>query len=337
VRREYRPQEPPFHVSIELVQGCTLACSFCGMAAIQERPGRDFHFMARSTLVKVLIQIRDLGWKCRIGFAMRGEPSMHPDLYNMIQATRGWLPKANILMLSNGSGFLKKPGPVVNVPRAFDAGLSTLGLDHYEHANFVPKIIDALAERAPLRSGERHELGFKFHKYPDDRAGNPHQQKWNSRTLIQVQDITTATAGTHSNLSNHAGLGAAPDYSMSGKRCHHPFRRMVVHWDGNVPLCCNTWDSPFYVGNVLDTPLGDLWQSDAMGAAREKLMRGERDFAPCHGCNHRSYRVGLLPDLKGQGRVHPPDEQTAADIEKALSRGRHTPVVRIPWKDKSHV
>lgn len=341
-RRKYRTQEPPFNVTMELVEGCTLACSFCAMPAIQHSPGKGFKFMEPATIQKVASQIKDLKWNCRVGFAMRGEPSMHPKLNEMIAIVRETLPRAHITMLSNGSGFLRKPGGAHNVCAIFNAGLSVLGLDDYEGVAFVPKILASIEATAALKSGEDHCLGFKFFKYPESGpAGNPHHRRpRGSRTLIQIRDIAAQDAdkkiGTHGKLFNYAGLGAPPDDSMNGKRCHHPFRQLVVHWDGNVPLCCNTWDSPYYVGNVNEQSLNALWQSNAMGAARERLIRGMRDFAPCKGCNHRSYRVGLLPDLLGQGKLHKPDAQTAEDIEEALSHGAHTKVLRIPWKDGDH-
>jgi radical SAM protein with 4Fe4S-binding SPASM domain len=339
-RRKYRTQEPPFNVTLELTRGCNLRCSFCAVAAIQDKQGRDYSFMEKETLVQTVKQVAEMGWNCRVGFAMRGEPTMHPDYVGMIAATREHLPRAHITMLSNAGGLLRKPGPAANVMALFDAGLNVLGLDHYEGIQFVPKVLQALGEQGRLISGKTHKLGFKFYKYPQDLAGNPHVRRpRNSRTLVQIRDIKAQDAdrkiGTHGKIFNYAGLSAPPDDSMMGKRCHHPFRQIAVHWDGNVPLCCNTWNSPYQVGNVLKTHIGELWQSDSFGAAREKLIRGERDFTPCKGCNHRSYRVGLLPDLMGQGKLHKPDEQTSADIKRALSHGARDKVVRLPWKENA--
>ena len=339
-RRKYRTQEPPFNVTLELTRGCNLRCHFCAVSAIHDKPGSGYKFMEESTLRKALTDVKSLGWNCRVGFAMRGEPTLHPDYVGMVRATREILPRAHVTMLTNAGGLLRKPGPVANVQALFDAGLSVLGLDDYEGIKFVPKVLEAI-ESAPnsakLKSGVKHRMGFTFYKYPQDVRGNPHKRRpLGTRTLVQIRDISVEDAdkkkGTHGKIFNYAGLSAPPDDSMSGKRCHHPFRQIAIHWDGNVPLCCNTWDSPYHVGNTNSTPVGELWQSDALGAAREKLIRGERDFTPCLGCNHRSYRVGLLPDLMGRGKLHRPDTQTAADITEALSHGPADPPIRIPWK-----
>jgi radical SAM protein with 4Fe4S-binding SPASM domain len=343
-RRKYRVQEPPFNVSFELTLGCNLRCPMCAVGVVHDKPGRDYKFMELRTITRVVEQIRDLKWNCRIGFAMRGEPSLHPQRAEMMAEVRKYLPKAHITMLTNGGGLLGGPGPVANVNALFDAGLNVLGMDHYTNIKFVPKILEAFCEehkpkrnKKPLPeliSGD-HYGQFQFFRYPQDRRGNPHVRRpRNSRTLIQIRDIMEQDkdnkTGTHSKVFNYGGLSFPPDDSMDGKRCHHPFRPMVVQWDGNVPGCCNDWRSAYNVANVHERTLEQIWQSDEFGAMREKLYHGQRDFVPCKGCNHRSYRVGLLPDLLGKGKLRKPDEQTARDIAKVVKRGDHTPMINPP-------
>lgn len=334
-RRKYRVQEAPFNVSFELTLGCNLRCPMCAVHIIHDKPGSGYKFMQKETLVKVVKEIKQLKWNCRIGFAMRGEPSLHPDYIGMVAAVREHLPKAHITMLTNGGGLLRKPGATSNVMAIFEAGLNVLGLDHYTGIEFVPKILKTINEEGQLVSGMTHKLGFDFYRYPEDRRGNPHVRRpRGSKTLVQIRDIMVQDkenkVGTHSKVFNYAGLSYPPDDSMAGKRCHHPFRQLIVQWDGNVPGCCNDWVSAYNCGSVLEHSLGEIWQNDAFGAMREKLIRGERDFKPCKGCNHRSYRVGLLPDLLGKGKLHKPDQQTKDDIAAVLAKGNHTPFVRKP-------
>jgi len=347
-RRKYRTQEPPYNLALELVKGCSAACHFCAMQAIQERPGRGYKFMEKNTLISIMEQVKDLKWHCRVGFAMRGEPSEHPYLAEMVAVVRAYMPKTHMVMLSNGSGFMHKPGPVENITNVFNAGLSVLGLDDYQGLKWVEKIMNALSEHGRLHSGVRHKLGFTYYDYPRDPRGNPHlsvvelgngetvRRRRGEHTLVKIRDISLESAdekrGNHNKLSNFAGLAFPPNDKMAGKRCHQPFRQMVVHWDGNVPICCGTWDSPYNCGNVLSEGVDACWQSNAMGAAREMLIRGRREFNPCKGCDSRSFRVGLLPNSKGKGRLHTPDEQTFSDIEAALAGGPRDKIVRVPWQ-----
>lgn len=347
-RRKYRVQEPPFNVTLELTQGCNLRCSFCAVSGIQEKQGKDYTFMEKSTLTKVCEEVAELGWNCRVGFAMRGEPTMHPDYVGMIAETHRCLPRAHITMLTNAGGLLRKPGPSANVKALFDAGLAVLGLDNYDGVGLVPKVMEGIenATKKNLVSGRSYAIqdpnaavstAFQFYHYPRDLAGNPHVRRpRGSHTLVCIRDIAAQDAeekkGNHGKLFNYAGVGAPKNDKMRGKKCHHPFRQIAIHADGKVALCCNSWRGEYFCGDVTKQSIESIWQGDAFGAAREMLYRGRREFGDCDGCDHRSYRVGLLPDSQGQGTMHRPDAQTASDIAKALAAGPTTTPVLRPWE-----
>lgn len=335
--RKYRKQEPPFAVSIELAEGCNLYCGFCAIPGIREKGNKNYKFMTMETVTSLVTQMRDLRWNARIGFQLHGEGTMHPDYVGMIRKVHEYLPKSNKSMLSNGGGLLRKPGPVQNIKDLFDAGLSVLSLDDYKGANIVPKILASLSTNAPLKSGKKHPLGFTFYNYPEDLNGNPHLRRPpGTHTLVRVRDIEEQSKdkhrGNHSVLYNYAGVGFPKNDKMVGARCAQPFRQLAVRWDGTVAVCCNDWRGEYVCGNVVRDGVEAVWQGAALGAAREMLIQGRREFAPCEGCDHRSYRVGLLPDQKGRGKVHKPDEMTAADIVAAVKKGPLIKPVLREWE-----
>lgn len=345
--RKYRVQEPPFSISLELSEGCNLACPFCGIAGIQERPGAGFKFMSEEVIESAMSQVAALDWSARIGFAMRGDPTMHPDYARMVQITTEHRPRSSKLLLTNGGGLLRKPGPAANIEALFGAGLTALGLDHYQNVGFVPKIKRALAQSlgvTELESGMRYTLlggtEFAFFMYPEDPEGNPHKRhRPGTHTLIEIRDPSwtekTDKKGNHNRLSNHAGAGAPPNDRMIDKRCALPFRQMAIRWNGDVAACCNDWRGEYKCGNVLREGVEAIWQSNAMGALREMLMQGRAGVTPCEGCDHRSYRNGLLPDLLGKGKVHKPDAQTREHVAEALAGGSYTEPVLRPWEKQS--
>lgn len=337
--RKYRRQEPPFAVSIELAEGCNLYCNFCAIPGIRERHDKNYKFMTKDTVTSLVTQMKKLKWNARIGFQLHGEGTMHPDYVEMIGLVNEHLPKSNKSMLSNGGGLLRKPGPVENILSVFKAGLNVLSLDDYKGANIVPKILEKLGEHGKLRTGTMHSLGFTFYQYPEDLKGNPHLRRpHGTHTLVRVRDIEEQSKiqkrGNHSVLYNYAGVGFPKDDSMKGARCAQPFRQLAVRWDGTVAVCCNDWRGEYVCGNVVTDGVEAIWQGAALGAAREMLIKGKREFAPCEGCNHRSYRVGLLPDQKGKGKLHRPDEQTAADVAAAIKLGPLIKPVLREWEVK---
>jgi hypothetical protein len=335
-------QDAPFAVQFELTEGCNLRCTFCGLNGIREPKINDYKCMTPEILSNVMHQIVKAGWNPRVEFAMRGEPTMHPDYVQMIKTARTFAPRLQLMMTSNAGGLMRRPGPLANVRALFDAGLNILALDDYTGVNFVGKVRTALHESGHLSigNGEGHHfygadgVSFNVYEYPDNKEGNPHQRVGhNGRMLSFIKAIDVAEDGTHATLSNHAGVGAAPNDNEYGSRCAKPFRELAVRFDGNVSVCCNDWRGVYKCGTLLEEGgLLKVWNGAAMNAARQKLMVGERDFGPCKGCDARSYRVGLLPDKFGKVTLPLPDAKTAAAIAKAVSGPSYTAPVLRPWE-----
>jgi MoaA/NifB/PqqE/SkfB family radical SAM enzyme len=324
----YRVQEQPYAVQIELVEGCNLRCTFCGLSGIRGKDN-DYKYMDVATLSVLCDEMIRAGWNPRIEFAMHGEPSMHPDPAKMVGVVRAASPGWSIMMTSNGGGLLRKPGPAHHVNALFAAGLNVLALDDYEGANIVGKIRTALEQD---RAGG--EPFCNVYEYPRDPSGNPHtRRRPGVHDLVFIQDIGKAKQGTHSHLNNHAGSGAPPLEEPLVARCAKPFRELSVRYDGKVAVCCNDWRGLYYCGSVVDDGLEAVWNGPAMGAARQMLYHSNRNFGPCTGCDARSDRVGLLPDKHGREKLPHPNARTAVDVAAALTSRPPlaTPVLR-PWE-----
>ena len=323
-------QDPPYCIQVELTEGCNLGCSFCGLQHIRDNGANgpeDKHgkasFMKFLTVEKAEViasRIAEAKWTPRIEFAMHGEPTMNPDYIEIVGVFRKHLPKASLQLTSNGGGLLKGQGFSSNINALMEAGLNILSLDNYDGIRIVDKILQG------------YNGPHRVWKYPQEIMGNPHRRrKPHEHDIVVIQDIEAATKGNHSILSNHTGGSFPLNDKMAGKRCAKPFREMSVRWDGNVAMCCNDWPGRYKIGNLLETAISELWLGEAFQAARQALYHGQRTFTPCKGCDHVSYRPGLLPDAKGKETLPKPDAQTWAVIEKYTSGAPYTPMVKRPW------
>ncbi len=73
-----------------------------------------------------------------------------------------------------------------------------------------------------------------------------------------------------------------------------------------MALCCDDWRGEYKIGNIVDTPLDELWQHPRFVAARRALYAANRGaISVCAGCDVRTYRNGLLPDKMGKEKVLP--------------------------------
>lgn len=320
-------QTPPFSVQVELVEGCTLACEFCGINGIREKPG-NFKHMKAATAVRIAMELKRLkadGWNPRIEFAMHGEPSMHEYLDVVVNAFREALgPKTSLVMFSNGSGFLSNPTKKIN--SLLEAGLNTLGLDNYEHVSIVPRVIGS------------YQGPYPVYHYPEQEEHNLHSgRRVGHKDIVVIRDITTAAFGNHSTLNTHCGGGTEVPESMPLKqRCAKPFREMSFRWDGNVAICCNDFRGVYKCGNILELPMDALWNNQAFHSARKKLYHSDRGFDPCDKCNAKSMRVGLLPDHRGNEVLQYADATDAAVIAEATAGASYTSIILRRWEKKTH-
>lgn len=318
-------QEAPFTIQIELAEGCNVKvprsdgtkglCEHCGLNGIRDGVG-DYKFMTVETAERVAAQIASAKWNSQLLFAMHGEPSMNPNMLEIIAVFRKHLPKAYMVMLSNGGGFIKE-GRINGI---FKAGLNVLALDDYEGAGLV--------ERIPLA-----DCSYPVKHYPSDKDANPHHRT-KKQFLVLIDDIKSATKGNHSVLNNHAGAGLPPNRSQWGKRCAKPFRELGVRWDGTISGCCVMWRNEVESGNINDRDIVDIWNNEIFTAMRRILIVGARkEIAGCRGCDHPSYRVGLLPDKYGKVKLPMYTEEDLAVIRRAETEQRTVvPVVFRKWE-----
>lgn len=314
-------QDPPFCIQVEFTEGCNLLCKFCGLNGIRSAPAQNMKFMTLATANHVAASIARAGWNSRIEFAMHGEPTMNPQFIALIAAFRKHLPRNQLMLTSNGGGLLKNTEETLSA--LFAAGLNILALDDYKAVNIVPK----------LRQRQRTP---PMHDYPADGLDLSPHRRWprSTKVIIIIEDIGSATSGSHASITNHCGCGAPPNDSKADKRCAKPFRELGIRWDGNVAGCCNDWRGIVKVGNAIKQPIEQLWQSNVLQAMRRKLYAGQRDFGACKGCDYISYRNGLLPDKLGKQSMEKPRVSDTAVLLQATAGKTYAPTVRRPWEVK---
>lgn len=315
---EVYTQEPPFCIQIEMTEGCNLRCKFCGLNGIRGTDN-DFKFLSVELANLIAMRILQANWHPRIEFAMHGEPSMNPNMLQILKAFRSRLGRKTHLMLtSNGGGFLKDPTTIVDHALRY---VNVLAMDAYEYVSIVPRIL------------ERYKGSHRPRFYPKDITANPHhRRKPGEHEWVVIKDISEADKGVHATLNNHAGAGAPKNDRAAGKRCAKPFRELSIRWDGSIAICCNDWRGEYKCGNVIDDDLLTIWHGPAFIAARRKLYHGLRDFGPCAGCDALSYRPGLLPDKKGLHEVPLPTSNDEKAIRAALGGPSLTLPVLRPWE-----
>jgi radical SAM protein with 4Fe4S-binding SPASM domain len=97
-----------------------------------------------------------------------------------------------------------------------------------------------------------------------------------------------------------------------GGVCHMPLERLIVHYDGNVALCCEDMKDDFDLGNAFQSSVEELWYSERHVGIIRDLEQGRREkFKTCAACPIPP-PVQIGPADRLLGRVKRAGEKLAA-------------------------
>lgn len=317
-------QDAPFTVQVEPTEGCNLGCEFCGLRGMREKGTKPWNFMTLETAKDIATKMAKSHMTAKVIFAMHGEPTLNPQLPEIIKVFRKALPRNVFHLISNGFGFVH-PAKKETEIREYVETLKNAGIDHILLDNYTPtgdwsKVVNAV-------QGVYEVLYLGKDKTPMFRS----DKKFN---IIVLPPIVTTKISFVRNLKNHCGAAFPLDDSFNDKKCAVPFRELSFRYDGSVALCCDDFRGEYAIGNIKDyKSIVDLWNNERFVAARIMLYNGKRAFRPCQGCSSTSMRIGLLPDKMGKETLPEPDE---AITEFCKAVGQEGPLSKIiikrPWE-----
>lgn len=290
----------PWTFKFEMSMGCNLKCKFCPVYAtpsLQDPAKR--RFMDPKKLRAIARSCNELNPTARIELAMRGEPTLNPQILENMRILREEMPKAQISMFSNGTTFLQGK---LGMNDLIDAGVNILCVDCY---NGTYKRFESMAK---LQAGDditvqdfrkfsaygRHSGGHRMRTIvlvPDigdkDKAGKP---------LVRVREIHNNAGNADADmLLTHFDVPALEE--PLEKKCARPFREFVVNYDGSVVICCHDWKSKDIMGWMPKQSAAEIWYGDKHLQILRALYRKDRSHAPCDTCDYKGgFRLGFLQD-----------------------------------------
>jgi MoaA/NifB/PqqE/SkfB family radical SAM enzyme len=66
--------------------------------------------------------------------------------------------------------------------------------------------------------------------------------------------------------------GELPPIEQKWFGCNRPWKSVVISWNGDVNLCCGSYEVSERVGNVFDEPLRKIWNNPHYRAARNNIL-----------------------------------------------------------------
>ena len=272
----------PKKIQIETFLGCNARCTYCTIGKWKREHGQ----MSAEIFSRVLEQLVPIRNDVQvISLYMDGEPLMDRDLESRIEMckVRG-LP--HIGFATNG-GLLTEE----RATRLLDAGLDwvsfsfdSLHKESFEKVRLRLKFDEVLKNiRRLVELRNAGSYGTKVILRHVNSVDKPEE-------LIEYRnywsDLLRSTDAIQSFNVHNWGDGNAITEREARTPCRYVFDNMTILRDGTVPLCCVDYNAQYPFGNVMETPLMDIWNGMQWETARQAHSSGQRaKIGMCGTCN----------------------------------------------------
>ena len=270
----------PIYVLIEPVSACNLRCIMCFQ--IDESFSNNKNFMGKidfSLFKKIIDECQQGGTKA-ITLASRGEPTLHPQLGDMLEYCSGKFlelklntnatkltEKLSHQILKNGvtdlvfsvDSYSKEEYELIRVKGVFEDVLNNIKRFkeikeiHYPNSNCATRI-------SAVKVNEKQDpQKFKdfWQQYVDHVVMVEMEQRWD----------------TYNNPIEIAGKNA----------CEYLWERMYIWYDGTCNPCDADYKSVLSVGSINNSTVREVWHSLKYDELRKHHMNGQR--SSCYPCN----------------------------------------------------
>jgi radical SAM protein with 4Fe4S-binding SPASM domain len=250
------PMDSLVTVEMNLTELCNRTCVFCPRVDPNVYPNRNLH-MPLDVSRKVAADLKAIGYHGRVSYSGFGECLLNKQFEEHISIMREALPDNLIETNTNGDRLTVK-----KIHALLEAGLSAIYVNLYD-------------------GPEQFE---HFHKLFEEAGLSDDQWRLRPHWPGCAEDFGLV-------LNNRSGMVVSPEVGVGplqealDQRCHYPFYKMFVDWNGDVLFCSNDWGREIRIGNVMETSVENIWMSQQTHRIRQYLARGERSFSPCNKCD----------------------------------------------------
>jgi radical SAM protein with 4Fe4S-binding SPASM domain len=271
----------PPSMQIEPTNLCNLRCITCPGA----RSATPRGYMDMDLFEKIISEAAQIGVK-RIHLYLRGEPTLHPKILEMIASIKA--KGLAVHLVTNGTRLTPEFAAgllAAGVNNADQLTVSILGHSKASHeATMVGIDHDAVVRNITGLMNLRKELRVNG-PVVEVLFNAPPQNQHESDDFLDFW---------HGKV-DHARLGSYSIEFQEYKRdavksvvrtepCNAVIERMTVFWNGLVAQCNGDVDGDFAIGDLNADPITDVWNCERLRKVREAHRTGQLDEFP--GCLH---------------------------------------------------
>lgn len=307
------PLKTPISAHVDISSICNYRCSFCFQADTKgmKEVGLKRGWMELEMFKKIIDDFKQFPDKIKkIKIGNHGEPTLHPEVAEMVQYANESQTADIVEMFTNGS----KLEPELN-KKLVKAGLQRInisleGLSDQRYLDVAgvkqnfQEIIDGVKSLYEIKTKENSDLQIyvkiadQAHALKGDKDVkfilSEEEKKYFFDTFtpicdeIFVEKVVPQWADTQLDKQNEVS-----DTGMYGQKIKKwkdscPFIFMYLHFncDGTVSPCTLDWPRKVVIGNVKENTVKEIWEGDSLRQLQVAMLAGKRKCINlCNNCS----------------------------------------------------
>lgn len=241
----------PTYVAIETINRCNGTCPFC--PANRNDESRPFAKMQDDVFDSIVNELSSWkGWGGVLSLYVNNEPFMDTSMCDKLIKVRKALPKARMLVFTNGS--LLDENKLIVISKTVDE----LIINNYNTKYCLT---------------EENKRTYEYiRRNPEKFRG--------IKVLIQKRYANEY-------LTNRAGVAPNKKEAVKGVDlpCLMPFTDLTIYPSGQVGLCCSDVLETMNLGNIKENSLLSIFNNEHFRRIREQMVLGRKNIPICVNCD----------------------------------------------------
>ena len=276
--REELQRTLPVYVSVQITDGCPQKCGYCPYPKMNPELLTARNTMKFDDYQQILGKLKDFMDTSYINISPFGEPSLHPDIYRIIQSTAdngftavvetsglGWdREKVKSLTDACKGNLLWIVSIDSNDPKLYSTLRGEGFSEAFEFAKFITEAAPETGYVQCVRMKENEDLLEPFYRFWKERTDNIIIQKYDWYSGFLPENTVSDISPIHRNV------------------CWHLKRDLTILLDGTVPLCKADVKRTRVLGNIFTDAVEKIWQN-ALPVFREHADKKYEGI--CEGCD----------------------------------------------------
>ncbi len=273
----------PKVVCIETTNYCNLKCSMCNYRFMS----RQKEHMTFKLFKKIIDEIRHYPFVSGIDIQMWGEPFLNKDIFKMVDYS---VDKVPIVRLNTNGMLLndKNTKRLMATPiKHFTISIDATTKETYDKircgGDFDTVIKNTKKFLKAKGKGNRPYTVVQIIEMKHNKSElDAFKEQW--KDLADEVDIVRLSS--FSNPNTNYDDNKIQDYDHdSVPFCGILWNRMCIYSNGDVPFCYADYDGKNLLGNVYESKIIDIWNSDKIFRLRNNFRRNKNLPKECRYCN----------------------------------------------------